>query len=111
MASKEALNNLYDNLDCQFCEHILDCKSDNSKTSKCQEWRDTIKKDLDKLEKLEKENKKLKKFKKIIKDMEYFLDICVGDFNLITLREFLTILIDDYRDTERIKEWLKENDK
>lgn len=59
MTSKEALEELYNNLGCEECQNVK-CKYNQSTINDCDVWRNTVKQDLDRLEKLEEENEALK---------------------------------------------------
>lgn len=52
MTSKEALEELYNNLGCEECQNVK-CKYKQSTINDCDVWRNTVKQDLDRLEKLE----------------------------------------------------------
>lgn len=55
---------------------------------------------------VEQDLNRLKKIEKIIETLEELLDVYVSDFRWISLREFLKVLIEDFKDTECVKEWL-----
>lgn len=59
MNSKEALNRLFDNLQCEGCH--IECYLKGEEKEECYKWYEIIKKDLDRLEKLEKDIKELRK--------------------------------------------------
>lgn len=50
----------------------------------------------------------LLKEKQVLNRLKELLDIYVSDFGYISLREFIEVLIQDYKNTECIKEWLDE---
>lgn len=90
MISKECLEKLFSIPKyCNQCPYNAECNFPNTS---CDKLYETIKQDLEVLEWLKEH-----------------IDICISDFNWISLRELLELLINDYKDTEYIKEWL-END-